>query len=283
MKACAYQYLPLENLSDLNFISGDVLDKGSREMQKHKVVFLGITRDNAPDLPMTMRHIEEIGKYFKDYRVIVFENDSKDGTKLILKLWKHVNRKVKIISENFYNKKRPSIQFLAQLRNKCLATLSEAAYDDFDIIILIDMDMKFGIDIRGIVHSFNVIDQWDMVCSNGIFNSRGQMYDAFAFRNSEFPYSPKEFYAKFNDDYERKCMPNIQKAYSPQSQLVPVESCFGGLAIYKRNIFKGCQYDLQVDDCEHVYLHKCMRKKHKARMFMNPAQLIKYRHYKVIN
>lgn len=73
-----------------------------------------------------------------------------------------------IISEDFHNKKRPSIQFLAEIRNKYLHEIQKEKYESFDIVIAMDMDLYKGIDPRGIAHSFSKINEWDMVCSNGI-------------------------------------------------------------------------------------------------------------------
>ena len=59
------------------------------------------------------------------------------------------------------------------------------------------------------------------------------------------------------------------------SDLVPVTSCFGGLAIYRMEMFKaavGCDYDptYKPTDCEHVAFHSCLRRKGFTRMFIDP-------------
>lgn len=276
-----YKSLPVENLKKLDFLKEEVLSKGKEEMAQHKAVFVGISRDNVGELPTVMKHIEYIGLMFKDYRIIVFENDSSDGTKLLFGLWQMVNPKVKVVSKDFLNKKRISMKFMADARNQYLDVLASKDYDDFDVVIATDMDMFYGIDVRGIYDSFSKIDRWDMVCSNGILSSTGKMYDAFAFRNEEFPYSPKEYQLKTGKDYwSAKNITTIQKIYNPEQDLIPVYSCFGGMALYKRHLFADCAYDSEDEDCEHVALHNCMRKKHNARIFLNPAQLMRYSNYR---
>ena len=141
--------------------------------------------------------------------------------------------------------------------------------------IFIDMDMAFGIDVRGIQDSFAKIDTWDGVCSNGIFKSTGEMWDAFAFRSNEFPNRfPAEVYLTL-----AKELGQIQKVYPVGSNLTPVHSCFGGLGIYKKASIAGCEYDSINEDCEHVAFHKCATTKNKMRMFLNPNQVIRYSHY----
>lgn len=275
-------YLPdpytisLEKLDVLDFLDLSTLSKGHTEMAKHKIVITAISRDNAADLPIMMRHLEYLGKFFQDYRIIIFENDSSDGTKAVLKNWQRQNNKVTIISEDYHNLKRPNIKFLADIRNKYLKALElNSEYKDFDILAVIDMDSSYGFDIRGIQHSFSQINRWEAICTNGISNKKGKMNDMFAFRNIDFPWKPKNGLNK----YWNEVVPEGQRIYPASSDLIPVDSCFGGLAFYKRSYIKDCLYDSINEDCEHISFHNCLKIKHKGRMYMNPAQIMRYSHY----
>ncbi len=137
------------------------------------------------------------------------------------------------------------------------------------------MDMSYGFDIRGIYHSFATWESWDAITSNGISNQKGEMYDAFAFRNAELPFA---HYDK-PDTYWSDIVPQIQRVYPAKGSFVSVDSAFGGLAIYKRNKLNGCKYTSIKGDCEHIEFHKCLRH-NGGRMFMNPSQVIRYSHYK---
>ena len=317
-------YLPhpdtirLEKLKRLDFIAESVLQAGRKEMKKHKLVIVGISRDDAKELQTSIKSIEYIGSFFKDYRVILFENDSEDGSKNIIHSWELANNKVKVITKNYGNHKLPSHNFLAEARNHYLNALEAKEYEDFDLVMVTDMDMAYGVDIRGIEDSFSQINKWDAVCSNGIYNYVGQMYDVFSFRNEEFPWSAKEWnnicdvknnkddqwkqackngveYSKQhsynNQTYSNKIKdknklywlliaPQMQKIYPVNGELLPVKSCFGGLAFYKRSFTENCRYSSQNDDSEHVAFHQCLEEKHQAKIFMNPKQTIKYSHYR---
>lgn len=97
----------------------------------------------------------------------------------------------------------------------------------------------------------------------------------------DFPDNPTEYEKKNNKSYwSPENITAMQKIYSPQEDLLPVTSCFNGLAIYKKYLFDDCSYDSIYEDCEHVFLHQCMIDKYKARIFMNPAQIIRYNHYR---
>lgn len=263
----------LKTVPELDRIPIEDILKGKEEVAQHKVVIVGIIRDNSAELPAVIEYIEHTGKAFKDYKVIIFENDSKDGTKEILSDWRALNNRVKIISGSFKNKKRPGIGFLAQARNYYLDKMqNDPIYDDFDIVMAIDMDMDLGWDIRGIFDSFNKIDKWDIVCANGTMPN-GKMRDAFAFRDEEFPHTPVSY-----KDYWSKIVPEIQKIYPVTSTLMPVKSCFGGMAFYKKKFIKECRYISKNDDCEHVAFHECLTEHHNARIVMNLAQRMHYRY-----
>jgi hypothetical protein len=60
----------------------------------------------------------------------------------------------------------------------------------------------------------------------------------------------------------------------PDSEWIPVDSAFGGLAIYKRYLFDNVRYSSVLANgdpvCEHVTLHQQMKSKG-ARLFINPS------------
>ncbi len=308
--------LPLDRIKALDTLDLRSLEAGKSEMIKHKLVIVGIARDNIDDILVMIRNISYIGSQFQDYRVIIFENDSQDGTKIALNIWQQKDPKVKILSQDFGNRKRPSHLFMAEVRNQYLSALEDKSYNEFDLVMMIDMDMSHGVDIRSIEDSFSKINRWDGVCSNGIANVKGQMYDMFAFRSDEFPFSPNKWQeicsqdsasdkwtaqCKKGEDYSKgwlynllafrvgwhkinrlywlKIAPQGQKVYPVSADLIPVNSCFGGLAFYKREFIKGCRYDSIDNDCEHVAFHQCLKSKHHGKMMMNPAQLIRYSQY----
>jgi len=269
--------IPLEHLASLDILDSTKLMLGKEEMAKHKLIVTGIARDNALDLPVVIKHIENLGNYFQDYRVVIFENDSKDGTKAIFEHWQVNNPKVKIISQDFYNEKRPSYKFMADVRNKYIEAINaDPAYKDFDMVMIMDMDASYGFDVRGIQDSFAKIKQWEAVCSNGISTSDGKMFDMYAFRNQEFPNGPSDGYIK----YWVLDVAKGQKIYDINADLVKVDSCFGGMAFYKKEYIKDCSYDSINEDCEHIVFHQCIKNQNNGRMFMNPAQVLRYSHFK---
>ncbi|CAK0819676.1 unnamed protein product [Prorocentrum cordatum] len=105
-----------------------------------------------------------------------------------------------------------------------------------------------------------------MVCANSIYKTENEdvpygMFDCFAFRT------------KKNDTFNAgECPMDKEQGMKlwASYDLVPVHSCFGGLALYRPEALFRCRYDPAAYDCEHVPLHQCMRKHgSENRMFMD--------------
>ena len=168
---------------------------GQEEMGRHHLIVMGITRNNGKDLPVMIEHIERMGQHFQDYRVVLYENDSEDDSKSQLQAWQNANPRVQIISENVGKTKRyggdgygNDLMFLAKARNRYLDAINQnPEYRGFDMLMVVDMDMSYGWDMRGLYDSFAQINEWDAVCSNGIDTKAGHTFDTFAFRTEAFP------------------------------------------------------------------------------------------------
>jgi hypothetical protein len=262
-----------EKSTVLNNLALEPLEQGKKELKKHKLLILGISRDNAGRIKPVISHIEKLGSQFSDYKVVIFENDSSDGTKLILSIWSLLNSRVNIINEDFNLIKRPSIKFLADIRNKYLNYIKDK-YPDFDMALVLDMDMHYGWDMRGVYNSFSQIENWDAVCANGIYTKQGHMWDSFAHRDDN--YNLNNLYHDISPDYWASEIPKAQKIYTIGDKLKPVKSCFNGMAFYKRSAISNCQYDSIKGNCEHVSFHSCIINKNHAKIVMNPSMVIYY-------
>lgn len=240
------------------------------------VIFCGITRDNADEIPAVLRSIDETGRLFGSYSAVIYENDSSDQTLDTLTDWKEgTSAKVKIISEIHNLDKRPSLQFLAYCRNQYLQEINKDEYDSYTHVIMVDFDMNLGWPVAGVINSFHQ-KNWHVIAANGIYTRAGNMWDAFPFRTDEIdePYS-YEKYGPIENYWPILHTPAHHRVYPPGTPMVPVHSAFGGLCIYEKNILKGLSYDLESEDCEHVSLHKAIRDKG-GKIYMNPAMVIVY-------
>jgi hypothetical protein len=246
--------------------------RGRQRMRAARVVIAGLARNILDVLPDTIERIERLAAAFADYRVVVYENDSTDGTQELLTAWAAGVPQVTAISERLGAPLNPKTRSasrgdqMAQHRNRYHDLIS-ARFTDFDCVIVADLDVTGGWSEDGIANTFGW-DDWDYVGANGIILQRVHLrlntwlqYDAWAFRQLH-SYAPLPAPLVNNFNWRRG------------QPLVPVNSCFGGLGIYRMPAFLSSRY--QGGDCEHVGFHRGMRAGGFDRLYLNPSQLVFY-------
>lgn len=71
---------------------------------QENVIICGVCKDVEGNLPYSIKIIERIGSMFKDHRIIIYENNSTDSTKKILRKWAQKNSQVSITLEDLHRK-----------------------------------------------------------------------------------------------------------------------------------------------------------------------------------
>jgi glycosyltransferase involved in cell wall biosynthesis len=233
--------------------------RGYACMKGASVVICGITKDDAETLPRTIRRIERTGASFREHRVVVFENDSTDGTPAILREWAGRNPNVRILSESLRGLPDfPKDRYgrLACCRNRYLDHLNG------EYVIVVDMDLRGGWSLDGIASTFAETG-WDAVASNsiGYHNLRRSYYDVAALRPRTV-LKDGWSYRVFGEGWQLR----------RGDPMIPVESAFGGLCVYRREVFLSRRYagaSGGVPACEHLALNADGR----LRFFLNPSQI----------
>lgn len=213
----------------------------------HKVIICGVCRDIAERIPYSMHIMENIGALFEDYKIIAYENNSKDETPQLLKQWQLKNSKVLALSEHV---SKPDLdrliinrldngayyrpELIARARNIVLDQALSDTYKEFTYVIWMDMDFKLEPNYAGIEETFASTKEWDAVFAYGV-DPQNTYWDWYAFRDYECPigsellgndwwYLPKRLVLDKNSDW------------------YPVYSAFGGCGIYKKDAIIGCRY-----------------------------------------
>lgn len=251
-------------------VSPDYFDRvadGIDIMRSKRVLICGICRDIEHNVQNIMSKLYRLGSMFRSYDIFIYENDSEDKTlSKIVESSARLNMPVTIENEKLnlkphrQDKSEYRREIMAYARNKYLDFIKKYTHD---YVIVCDLDIKVGWSYEGIANSFSF--GLDAVGSNGIIYQRddiGQLrkmfYDTWAFRpvveQEEKNYNLLEF-----------------KRGEP---ILEVESCFGGLCIYKRDcITDSMRYTK--DDCDHVTLHTQMRQDGR-KIYINPSQIVVY-------
>lgn len=220
-----------------------------------KILICGVCKNVAHCLHNDFQNIAALGNEFDDYCAIIYENNSTDNTKAILKDWANNNPRAILISENlsreelrqgarcFDKDENPSrMELIAKARNHVLEVALQPQFDDFHYVIMVDLDFNSPWPIGEIVRTIQQRghEDWDCVSANGLNGS--QYYDRYAFRNHQFPFGPEIFSEDWWGEI-RRC-----PLYYSGDTWIPVYSAFGGLAIYRRSSLLGCSYVGYVTD-----------------------------------
>lgn len=261
-------------------------------LKDESVIICGIVRDAEYGLKNNIPVISKLCRLFKNYQVVVYENNSLDNTKNILQKWmesdkdhihciiddykivkSHVGREV--VVNPFFSSER--ITKMATLRNLYLEYIDEEGWNA-DYLIVVDLDVA-QLYIEGIVNSLNRKEKWDALLAYGYSTSpklKRRYHDSYALiENGMIDVPQTEFSIKENSErYAKLC-----KGHN----LLPVYSGFGGLSIYRFGALKSLRYEVIENNdprvevhCEHYGLLKQMHEHGYNKIFINPDMKLKY-------
>jgi hypothetical protein len=216
------------------------------------IIICGIVKNCENKIKQNLDLAIATGNCFNQYKIVIYENNSSDNTVAELNKYSD-NNNIIIISENIDISKKENfviwsyteitgsdhpcrIEMISNARNKVLNEINNDNYSDYSYVIWIDMDSS-GWDILGIIDSFNKKDLWDVVYSNNKVN----YYDIYALRCETYPFGPEII-----GEYFWLNLPRI--TIEKNNSLIPVYSAFGGIGIYKKELFKLYNFDFIVNN-----------------------------------
>lgn len=257
-----------------------------------RIAFCGIVRDCARNLSKNLRLIERIGEEFADYHIVLVENDSKDGTKDVLRAFAKENSRLSFESKDFNSITIPKpirggcnpsfsigrIEKMVRYRNRSLELLNEkVGLLNVDYVAIVDLDVV-SFDEKGFLNAFATSSHWDILTANGraLRGFLGDVYyDGFAFREKGSAGECTEQSIFSGREYLRDRL--------KPGKLFEVESAFNGLAIYRAIFLDGLFYRVEKNAdhrvevwCEHVTLHRDIAKKTPCRIVIDPDLKLKY-------
>ena len=252
----------------------DAVNGGAKVAAETDAVIVGIARSAMPYIENTLKIIDVLSKRFRSCQAYFFENDSEDTTGEVLehfaapRQWVHVERQT-LGHEDVRGFERSRTERLAEYRNRCLEWVRENAADTSWTIVL-DLDPHHGFSLDGVLNSvYHLAVGLASSCplkvggmaSYSLYRIGKNVahYDAYAAR-------PVCWW------HDRRCeVPNTWfHAFMPPvgSPPQPMNSAFGGLAVYRTKAFLAGGYS--GEDCEHVTHHRRMRDAG-YQMFLNPG------------
>ncbi len=261
---------------------------------KKNIIICSIVRNAEKGLRRNIPVIKELCGYFNDYKVFIYENDSTDATKQLLKEWASLDAQRVFISLNdfdntatipshkdtgkvtpFFSARR--IGKMAKLRNHYMDFVEQQGWEA-DYMMVVDLDVA-RLSLDGILDSLYSEKEWDAVAAFGYSlapNLRKRYHDTYAL-------------TELGDEKEPQTMGKIHlyaRKYGGMKgtkEWIRVYSAFGGLAIYRYEAIKGLKYQTLTNGdenvevhCEHYSIYKQMAEHGYDKVYINPRMEIKY-------
>lgn len=265
------------------------IQRGYEEAKNKTIIITSLAREVELRISDSKNKLENIGKCFKDYRIIIYENDSQDDTRDMLLDWSKENEKVIILDccdegscdcklnsidsykSGWAGKER--IEKMRHLREKLLIYCRNN-FSHFDYYLTYDFDLQGGLYLDGLITSFSE-NNWDMIFARGlqsmpkITKKRLILYDSLPYipMNMDFNHknSLKFMFDKFDKDLGK---------VKAGSNFVRCKSGFNGLAIYKMKSVKDSSYKKSNFYCEHIDLHYNMSINGYDKIYYNPNMIM---------
>lgn len=219
-------------------------------------LIVGCARNVGPSVDHVLSEMHRLGARFSDYEILVYENDSTDGTLSALR--RHEGPRVRILSET--NVRGPRTVRLARARN-ILLDAARAMADRFRWLIVMDMDFVNRINMHGID---TAVASWDALRWNACTAVTIKYYDFFALRLPGF--------MDYNCRQDKEAIARRGSCFTYDGTFRPdrvlwVDSAFNGLAIHRMDAvarssdakYKG-EGESGEEVCEHVPFYKALKR-----------------------
>jgi hypothetical protein len=205
-----------------------------------KCCICGPVKNCEPFLDKVLFNIEQIGKLFDDYEILIFYDESSDNSLTKLKKYQEKNMRLKLyVNKTIISKYRT--HRLAYARNFCLNYVKSLDKNEYAFFIMMDFDDVNCKNVTPeILQKYLSRDDWDGLS----FNSTPKYYDIWAL--SIYPYCFS--YNHFNNtsihnyyviqDYIINKLNQLK-----DGELLRCISSFNGFSIYRINKFLNTSYD----------------------------------------
>lgn len=238
-----------------NALSGESICKTAN------IAVVGLARNCEKNLKKNIDSILSLN--CNEIKFFIYENDSIDNTKQILKDASQNNNNFFIsLNSDFseYLKDRSQIRTdnLARYRNACLEWVKNNC-GSYDYTIVLDLDADLGFSIEGIYNSIYWLSNisnaggmasYSLYLKMHEYEVKFAHYDSFAVRLNNWDSTQN------NIDDNNTWFCNLHPPVG--SDPILMYSCFGGLCVYKNDAFLNGTYDGSLGS-EHVFFHKTLK------------------------
>jgi hypothetical protein len=268
---------------------------------RESVLVVGTVSNVARTLKKEVMIVLKALSIFNSVDVCLIESDSNDNTVQVLETLKFEIPKFEYISCNKLRNEIPTrIERIRYCRNIYTQYIRKNYQKKkWSYILVVDFDgMNFALSKKSVLSCFNYETKWDGLMANQRFG----YYDIQALRSKGWVESDcyielkkakddsvflkirgagfinfvRAFY--HFDAFRKKYIYDHMKIIKKNSGLVPIDSGFGGLALYRPWVFLNHDYKSRggnIIESEHVDFH-LVAKKYGAEFFINPSLINNY-------
>jgi hypothetical protein len=242
------------------------------------VVVVGIVKDISSTIQKDYENLKAALNRFTDIQWFLVESNSTDASKAALAKISEFDPSFRFTSVQEENLNQSRFPAMARARNVYLEELRHnPAYSNCGYVVVADFNNLNNLINAEAIESCFKRDDWDVCCAN----QDGPYYDIWALRHDLW--SPNDCWQEL--DFLRKHISYPERSLylaihsrmikiPKNSEWIEVDSAFGGLAIYKGEVFTISDYSAYDESgkitCEHVPFHKGLRQKNK-KIFINPS------------
>jgi hypothetical protein len=246
-----------------HFVSGrKEVTTGKSMASKSSVVICGLARNIDGNCQSKMKELEEIGRRFNEYKIVIVTNNNSDNTEFILSDWANRNSRVDILkmtddqvvfdrsNSNHPNAHDSRIRRMARLR-ECYLEHVKQNYGNYSYMLVVDFDVELSnieTSRDGFFKSF-AKKEWSAIFINGQGMKEFTPYDSLAY----IRHGTNEPFLQHHDTRAHQL--RVATKFTNTTYL-QVESAFGGYGLYKINDIGNASYLTKNDsNCEHHTFH----------------------------
>jgi len=204
-----------------------------------KCCFCGPVRNCAKYLGKVLENIEQLGKLFDDYEIVIFYDESQDNSLHKLRQYKSQYPKLTLFTNN-----QPLLQYrthrIAYARNYCLNYV-KSHHEKYQYFVMMDFDDPNAKTVKPtVLQKYLNRNDWDGLS----FNTDPNYYDIWALSIFPYCFSYNHFRYTNTNNYKiiQQYIMGRLNSLKPD-ELLPCISAFNGFSIYRTNKFLQTRYD----------------------------------------
>lgn len=216
-----------------------------------KILISTLVRNNEKWIPMFYDMCETLKNYRRgiEFHIHVYENDSTDGTKALLK-GDYVSQDFGDSKDMYSRTKR-----LAKYRNDIKNHIKDL--DSYDYVLMVDSNMIFGTKCFDVLfETLQLNHDIAMACPHSMVGTSIPCefyYDTFAMGLGQFDSVFECTYqGARHDRHCHKVTYTWPKHFNREPKIIEFEKCFGGFVLIRNKAYKHSQWGItNASDCEH--------------------------------